>query len=185
MVLTRKKQIYAFVGGFTLIELIVAMAVMAELMIITTMIFSNVMRLQKRAEVKYSLQQDSRFVLEKLSQELRTGTVDYAKQNQFRGASTLYLLTSNNDTEVFSWANNKLYFARGSNPLINMTPQKLQITNVAFYIAPEQDPLTMAAPLQPRVTVIMTVTQGSKETLQEEQVSLNIQTTVSSRVYKQ
>ena len=177
-----KKRLQAF----TLIELLVAVAIFSVAVGISAEAFVNVSRMLKRAEVVYNLQQDSRFVLEKLAQEMRVGTIDYSQQTVFRGAASLYLLNSSNESVNFVWQNNKLYLAKaGQFGLTNITPQNLKIVNLGFFVAPEQDPLNMASPMQPRVTLMMKTIQADTEKLAEQAVELNIQTTVSSRVYRQ
>ena len=117
---------------------------------------------------------------------MRVGTIDYSQQTVFRGAASLYLLNSSNESVNFVWQNNKLYLAKaGQFGLTNITPQNLKIVNLAFFVAPEQDPLNMASPMQPRVTLMMKTIQADTEKLAEQAVELNIQTTVSSRVYRQ
>ncbi|MBI4433701.1 type II secretion system protein [Candidatus Uhrbacteria bacterium] len=66
-------------SGFTLMELVVAIAVFTVTMGFTIDLFLSAIRQQSRVTVASTLQADARFVFEMIAGELRDGTIDYSR----------------------------------------------------------------------------------------------------------
>jgi prepilin-type N-terminal cleavage/methylation domain-containing protein len=64
--------------GFSLVEMLVVVAVFSVTTIIVAQIFATVQQAQVRVEQGQDVSESGRFLLEAMSRELRLGTVDYA-----------------------------------------------------------------------------------------------------------
>lgn len=63
--------------GFTLIEVLLASFIFTIVGLIAVTIFVNVLRIQKRISLENSLYEDARFMMERISREIRANAVDY------------------------------------------------------------------------------------------------------------
>lgn len=63
--------------GFTLPEMIVAVAVFATLSLLGASAFTNISRMQKRITLENALLEDARFMMERMTRMIRTSTIDY------------------------------------------------------------------------------------------------------------
>lgn len=63
--------------GFTLVEVLIVVAVFSLTMLVATNIFILANRSQRQASVDQKIQGDIRFVMEAISREVRFGTIDY------------------------------------------------------------------------------------------------------------
>jgi len=63
--------------GFTLIEVLVALSIFATLGMLAMTVFVNVTRTQARVALDYALNEDSKFVVQKLRQEIEANAIDY------------------------------------------------------------------------------------------------------------
>ncbi len=68
---TRKK------GGFTLVEVLIASTIFTIISIMATTVFVNVVRIQKRIVLENQIYEDARFMMERISREIRLNTIDY------------------------------------------------------------------------------------------------------------
>lgn len=63
--------------GVTLVEVIVASSVFVAVSIIGVTVFVNVMRIQRRIALENAIYEDARFMMERISREVRYNTIDY------------------------------------------------------------------------------------------------------------
>lgn len=63
--------------GFTLVEILMAIGVLAIVISVSTTIYINITREQKRAEIQNSIYEDSRLMLEKITAYAKDYAVDY------------------------------------------------------------------------------------------------------------
>ncbi|MFA5828876.1 MAG: prepilin-type N-terminal cleavage/methylation domain-containing protein [Candidatus Gracilibacteria bacterium] len=63
--------------GFTLVEVLLASFIFTIVGLIAVTIFVNVLRIQKRISLENSLYEDARFMMERISREIRANAVDY------------------------------------------------------------------------------------------------------------
>lgn len=72
--LCRKKKAHP---AFTLVELLVSISIFSVVMVITASLFVSGFRLNQQVSVREQLYSDARFLLNRLSEEIRNSTVDY------------------------------------------------------------------------------------------------------------
>jgi prepilin-type N-terminal cleavage/methylation domain-containing protein len=63
--------------GFTLIEVILATALFSIVTMIGVMVFTDVARIQRKIYLESALNEDGRFLMERITREIRQNTVDY------------------------------------------------------------------------------------------------------------
>lgn len=189
-------------SGFTLMEIIVALAIFSIALISLTDIFLLSQRAQNKLVGETKIQADARFVMEVLAKEIRMNMIDYAAIDPADQADPLNL----SYLPLLDLEGNKLIFSATSSPMIctiegikclavkrndsawaSITPSGVNIVSAKFYIYPIQDPFQViannyGANSQPRVTIILTA-ENIKNRGGEGNVQY-LQTTVSSRVYK-
>lgn len=72
--------------GFTLIEILIAVAIVSIVIMSAMQLYGEVVQHQKRIEFSRELSEEARFTMERLVNEVRQGTVDYAEYwNQKQG----------------------------------------------------------------------------------------------------
>lgn len=195
MLISKKNQ-----TGFTLMEIVVGLALFGVALISLTDIYLLSQKTQNKLVGETRIQADARFVMEVLAREIRMNLIDYAAIDQADFSPALNYLP------LIDVAGNRLVFMTTSSPAIcepgtasclavkqndsawaSITPKGVNILKSEFYIYPEADPYAIvgnqyAASSTPRVTIIL-----SSENITSKQAEKNIQnlqTTVSSRVYK-
>jgi len=178
--------------GFTMIEILVTMAIFVSAVSSLSAIFLYSNQSQRKTQAIQQTQSDSRFAMEVIAQQVRKGSIDYAS-TQYGGT----IASNPQDVLVLrDTADNQVWFRRnevGGRGVIEMsengtlwvelTPPDLSITLLKFYISPSADPF-IASPAtnqQPMVTIVMTSSNISIEG--EGLPSVSTQTTVTSRQY--
>ncbi|MCA9374622.1 MAG: prepilin-type N-terminal cleavage/methylation domain-containing protein [Candidatus Gracilibacteria bacterium] len=63
--------------GFTLAEVVIASSVFVVVSLIGVTVFVDVMRIQRRVTLENAIYEDARFMMERISREIRYNTVDY------------------------------------------------------------------------------------------------------------
>lgn len=63
--------------GFTLIEMLVAVAIFGMFSVLAALMFTNVVRMHKQINLENSVLEDSRYLMEKMVRLVRNNTVDY------------------------------------------------------------------------------------------------------------
>lgn len=83
----RKKE------AFTLAEVIIAAGLFTVISTLCGMVFINIMRAQRRLSIENALYEDARFMMERISREIRQNTIDYEEyynRKDKNGASKPY-----------------------------------------------------------------------------------------------
>jgi prepilin-type N-terminal cleavage/methylation domain-containing protein len=187
--------------GLTLMELLVVMGVFSLTVSLTSAIFIQSNRAQRRVLALTAAQADLRFALEAIVREVRGGQIDFATYAGSGG------ITIPSDSLIIKSASgSRLKFYAETNPTIcpgnvtkclavnvdgqaqSVTSSGITLQNLTFFISPQADPFTLdpssglyKADQQPLVTVALKVrTIGSKT---EDPAVLTAQTTVASRTY--
>lgn len=177
-------------AGFTLVEILVAMAIFTTALVATAGIFTYTNRSQQKTQQLQDAQSSARFAMEVMSQMIRRSSVDYAAAAYADGvpepADVLALLSNTGDTIIFT---REVVDGRGmltiaingaaSEPL---TPANLSVEVAQFYISPITNPFSAnpTSNQQPRVTIVLTTRQADTA---EALTPTYMQTTVSSRAY--
>lgn len=71
------KKLRKSLRAFTLVEVLMAATIFTAVSLIAMTVFVNVLRIQRRVELENAIYEDSRFMMERLSREIRENTVDY------------------------------------------------------------------------------------------------------------
>jgi len=220
-------------AGFTLIEMIVVVGIFTTVVLIALNLYLTIANIQKRVLSLQKIQEDIRFAVESMAQQIRLSKINYSYYvakpiGLYPGAATvdtLALLNQTGDKVFFRLNNNKLEYQSCPStdtdpaticdetdyPWQDVTPAEVKIKNLEFFITPSADPFSMPAGVlndcpntacpagyqcdvninkcqyftdggnfQPKVRIIM-ATEGVS-TQQKERASINIQTTVTSRI---
>lgn len=184
-------------SGFTLMEVVVVMLIFTLASIIIAEIFVNIYRAQQRTRNLQSAYTDSRYLLEIMAREIRSGTIDYSTIAYPTGINTpeeeLHLVTSQGASLVFRHNSGVVCgnvdcvtIERDGGGENIITSPKLQIDKLEFYISPLTNPFpdtvtSLTEDVQPQVTIVLKTTSTSIKV--EERTSTYLQTTVSSRAY--
>ncbi len=196
--------------GFTFSELVVVIGVFSLVLVATTDIFMRSQRIQRRTAALERLQDDARYIMNKISSEVRAGAVDYASYanphpqiDSTNGNSELIVTNFEGKKLRINISDDTTKAAcpdAGSAPCIvlsdtngaswgSMTGKSVIAERLNFYITPAKDPFLLDeatnqynADQQPRVTVVVTLSTPVKG--QAEPAHTTLQTTISTRSYK-
>ena len=180
--------------GFTLAEILVTVGIFAITVIISSGIFINVNNLQQQAASMERLQNEGRYVLEKIGKEIRGRELDYS-QLVFSSTGLVDSLVFKKDEfgEVLELDFNKnsksilftLDGEMGRNSA-QLNSSDVLVDKALFLVNPQDDPYSLfstSTPFaQPRVTILLSL--KNKNMPERYQRSLDLQTTFSSKVYR-
>lgn len=173
--------------GFTLIEMIVAVAVFSMVALISAGSLLAIVDAQAKATALRSAQDGINFSLETMAKEARTGRSfhcgasisDFSPtpQDCLSGGPSFTFINNAGQTVTYranSGRLEKILNADTLHPLVLTSPE-VNITRLTFYVrgAPAHDWI------QPRATLILNGTAGIKVQLKSQ---LNIQTTITQRL---
>ena len=182
--------------GFTLAEMLVTVGVFAITMTVSSSIFINVNNLQQQTANMAKLQNEGRYILEKISKEIRGRELDYAqinldsvtgltdtlvfKPDEFGETYTVYYNTNNKSINVQTYTE-----VAGIKTAI-LSSEEITVDKMQFRISPTTDPYDISvssSPLeQSRVTIMMEIKNAN--TMERYQKKLLLQTTISSKNYR-
>jgi len=192
--------------GFTLIEMLVSVALFSVLILITVAIFQAVTQGQRHVIAAQNVQETVYFALEVMSKEIRTaygahsgspcaddgtgsfGGIGYYKTFNVEGNSSdqgseLWFRNKDNQCVRYFLENDsgvsRLKIQRDSQEYF-ITPDDIEVHDLDFYIV--DDRADDFHSLQPRVTIKMTVEAADPQSRTTRPVEL--ETTVSSRYYE-
>ncbi len=186
--------------GFTLIEMLVVLAIFSVATVVIVDIFMMASRAQKRTLVIQKIQSDARYSVEAIAREARMDMIDY---NYYGGTvvspTEVLALRDQDDNQIIFKKSSEncpsgtdqclVVSIDGGASWASITSKGVRVISLDFYIAPAVDPFklnlengTYDSDDQPRVTAILS-TEGVG-VRPEEQTTVNLQTTVSSRVYR-
>ena len=182
--------------GFTLIEILVAVGVFGVVAVIISGIFLNINNLQKNTASYQRLQNEGRYIFDKLAREIRSrelilpeplanplSYLDF-ETNEVGEALTISLVQEARPVPP-GWPNigSLKYDLNGESDYLNAVD--VSVEEARFFVWPEsnyrwnQEP---AANIQPRVTIFLKLKNaGVAEKYRHE---IDLQTTISSRFYK-
>lgn len=190
--------------GFTVMEMIVVMAVFSVVVVSSTDIFFIVNRAHRKLISTQSVQRDMRFALETMVRELHQGTIDYnyyssqgislKLASQVQGVASLALVDPSGRPVRFqaldqdgTGSNLKLQVSRGQvDNWQNLLSDNIRLVMAKFYVVPESNPFVVGVTTsnqQPRVTIVLSA-QSIPASAQDQPVSFFLQTTIVSRNYQ-
>ena len=157
--------------GFTLVELLVAMAVFSLIVVSMGATAVSVIKSQRKSLALQNTQETARYILESVSKEIRMSKINSADSG---GSATAILNITNAKSETFNYQfdNTSKILYRGGQAL-NST--NLEVTG-GFYIRK-----STSLPARAVVTLVMKVkaTGGRAET----EAEIYLQSTISSRAF--
>lgn len=168
--------------GFTLIEMLVSVALFSVIILSATRIFQLVVRSQRNAIASQTLQENIKYFFEVVSRETRMSirtsgnclSLPNGEVFAVNAENTeLYLKNEKRECVTYSVSDGRFQIDRDGTSGY-LTPSIMTISDLKFII--DDGPA-----MQPRVTIhFISSTVG----INEEEVTLNMQTTLSSRSYK-
>ena len=170
-------------SGFTLIEAVVAASVFVFVVSAVIGVYISTLRLDSRTRAQRAILDNSRFIMDFLSKEVRNGHIDYnaaACGGVVTSDTDLCLVNQDNEAEHFYLTGNNLAVAKTAGTA-NLNSSNVLVTNVRFLVAPTSDPLVAGSPTneQPHVTVILDM----KTTSDRDPVPIHLQSTFSENYY--
>ncbi|MBU4331508.1 prepilin-type N-terminal cleavage/methylation domain-containing protein [Patescibacteria group bacterium] len=184
-------------SGFTLVEMIVAVAVFAVAALALLNIYMINNATQRKIAAISLVTVEARYALETMTRATRTGAIDYSYysdgtvsniQNELAiedsGGNNIVFKMGVSGDGYCSDRGDCILYKIGSIDWTPLTSDDVEATRLDFYIYPPQNPLLTGAslPAQPRVTMVFTLRNITVKTAERKVIEL--QTTVSSRVYK-
>src|SRR3989339_1212243 len=163
------------IGGFTLIELIVALGVFMVVMTITLSAFLNIMDIQKKTEAFRKVNDNLNFAMEAMMREIREGKGYSAADCS--GAD--FCFTGKDGKAVKYQLNGGGYIERKeeADEWLRMTSGGIKITRLSFLVSGEET-YASGDRQQPLVVISIGGESGEKEKLKSK---LDLQATVSQR----
>ena len=178
-------------AGFTLVEMLVTMAIFVTAItaIANIVLYSN--RLQRQTQALQKTQSDARFALEVMAQQIRRGNIDYIYYGgsiPSNPQSVLALLNKGGEQiqfrRVVSAGRGEIQiWQEGDADWTAITPPEISIENLDFYLSPATDPFApgYTQNSQPLATIALTSVNISRAG--QELTPLFLQTTIASRQY--
>ena len=181
--------------GFSLVELLVAMALFLTVLLIVTDIFVSVSRREQLTLSHQRALNDLRYDMYFLTQQIKTNQINYKMYPQILGVTEpqLFLQDKNEKAIIFKVDGTNCpvgvskclsYFKENVGWKV-LSSNAVDFDFVKFYITPNQNPLELNAVTgqyladeQTKVTIILKAFAPSEPTRK-----INLQTTVSGRVY--
>lgn len=188
--LTKKNKNFnlsAFGGGFTLIEIVIAVSIFSLLATVVGGIYVAFSQSQTRTQAGQRLLGEMQFTLESIAREIRNGEIDYSVDcDSFSASSCLVLKRLDNTKIAFAFDNTKLIYQPydgenwGANAtLLPVVGATLESFN--FIISPNADPFADDGPNRMPIVTIQAQMKATGRDI--EQVTYNLQTTASSRIF--
>jgi prepilin-type N-terminal cleavage/methylation domain-containing protein len=187
--------------GFTLVEMMVVLAIFSVATVVIVDIFMMAGKAQRRTLAIEKIQSDARYSMEAISKEIKMDMIDYDWVGYAGGITSpedaLALLDADNNSIIFKISaddcpvgTNKCLVVSldGGLTWASITSEGNNVEDLKFYIDPAVNPFVMNAvnmydsDNQPRVTIVLAA-KGIDGRVEEQQ-TVYLQTTVSSRIYR-
>jgi type II secretory pathway pseudopilin PulG len=178
-------------SGFTLAEMVVAMAVFITALTSVSSIFLFANRSQRKTQAVQESQSDARFALEIMAQQIRRGSIDYGYYGGAIGSNPKSVLA------ILDQSGNSVMFRRhvlagigvlqisqdSGSTWHTITPAGISVNMANFYISPNTNPFVElpVSDQQILVTIALHTTNLSQEG--STMLPMFLQTTISSRQY--
>ncbi len=185
--------------GFTLVEMMVVLAIFSVATVVVVDIFMMASRAERRTLAIQKIQSDARYSLEAMAREIRMDMIDYDYYNGTINevpSGTLALRDQDDNQIIFKKSNgncpigttNCLVVSLDGTNWESITAPGIDVLDLKFYIDPTVDPFkpnagfTYDSDNHPRVTIVL-VSKGVGGRPDEQQ-TVYLQTTVSNRIYR-
>lgn len=180
--------------GFSLAEMLVSVGVFALAVMLSSAVFLNVNGLQQQTAGMERLQNDGRYVLERLGKEIRGRELDYSRLFFSAGGVSSRLVFKKDEYDeileiFFDEQEKKLFFSLDGPDgfrQAQINSDDVIVAGASFIVTPQNDPFdwfaTSTPSAQPRVTILLQL--QNKVIGEKYRRQLNLQTTFSSKVYR-
>jgi prepilin-type N-terminal cleavage/methylation domain-containing protein len=184
--------------GISLMEMVVAVAVFSVVIMMAMDLYFIAQKAQRKTTAIQKVQSDARYSLEAMAREIRVDKIDYKyyvdkEIDLTSDLSTLALRDNKDESIIFAKSSDPdvcgsdvdclAVLINNNEPWYSLTPNNIEVKNLKFYISPSSDPFAEDLTIneQPRVTIVFNSQNVANRP--EDERSLIIQTTVSSRFY--
>jgi len=160
--------------GFTLIELLIAVAILGLISTALVGIFIQALKSQEASERMQNLQTDTRFLLERISQVARMGTLNYGADGYNGNAvpgGIVYLIAQDGEKLILEKSGDSILL----NGSTNITPSNLKVDSLNFYPYPENPTDKEQRRVEMRIKVFD----------KDQKANMVLNLIVTSRVYDQ
>lgn len=186
-----------YIRGFTLIEILVSVAIFATVMVIALGALLSMSESDRRAQTMKSVINNLNFSLDAMSRSMRTGTnyhCDVAQgtitsprdcDSASGGATSMAFLSAENQTVRYCRGNGSTCSSTGTAVLASkngaayapLTASEVTVTNLQFYVTGAE-----SSTLQPHVVILLS---GSVPVTASQTSVFDLQTSVTQRLYDQ
>ncbi|MDD5626689.1 MAG: prepilin-type N-terminal cleavage/methylation domain-containing protein [Patescibacteria group bacterium] len=171
--------------GFTVIEMLVAMAVFALALVAICGIFLSITKAQRKNSIDQKVQFEASHALETIAQTVRRYGIDYSGSINNPASSLVLVRQDKESITFFKGGDNKLKMQIGTAAAENILSNQVKVDDLKFWIVPVTDPFVSGGTNeQPRVTIVLSLSQSKNTAKPEEQASIRVQTTITQRIYK-
>jgi prepilin-type N-terminal cleavage/methylation domain-containing protein len=169
--------------GFTLVEVLMAVTVFSIAIAISSSVFLSVGNLQRETVALKNLQNEGRYLMEKMVREIRAREIDYESLDYIdepvKTMTQGLIFHPDEQEEVY-----QIIFSEDSKSIsvsvneqsAQLNSDRVEVVELKFYVYPFGDNI------QPGATILLKL--KNKEGGAEKDFVLNLQTSVSSRVYR-
>lgn len=156
--------------GFTLIELIIALAIFSLVIVSMASIAVSMIKSQRKTFTMQNIQEPARYILESMSKEIRMSEINWVSGDNL----TLNITNDKNENVDYRFIADRLRRQVDGSGWQNLSPITLELTG-SFYISKSSFP--------DRAIVTVTMQIKSTETKAEKQAEIYLQSTISQRSY--
>ena len=175
----------SLVWGFTVIEMLVALAVFSFALVAICGIFLSITKSQRKNSIDQKVQFEASHALEAIAQAVRRYGIDYSGSINNPASSLVLARQDKESVTFFKGGDNRLKMQIGTAAAENILSDKVKVDDLKFWIVPVTDPFVLGGlNEQPRVTIGLGLSQSKNTAKPEEQASIRVQTTITQRIYK-
>ena len=169
--------------GFSLAEVVISIGIFSIASVIISAVYLNANTLHQNTANLQRLQNDGRYIIEKIAREIRAREIEYPLSESQPQDNIQFLPDENNEDLEIRYLNGNIeYIINGLNA--NLNGDDVEVVEAKFYITPLTKDIWGDEPLsnfQPKVTILLKIKNKVANPKYEREVVL--QTTVSSKVY--
>ncbi len=181
--------------GFTLIEILVSVAIFTTVMVIALGALLSMSESDRKAQTLKSVINNLNFTLDAMSRSMRTGvnyhcdvsqgTITATRDCSSTPATSVAFLAADNQTVKYCRGNGSTCSASGTAVLVSkgsaayapLTASEVAITNLQFYVTGAQ-----SATIQPYIVILLS---GRVQVSASQTSAFDLQTSVTQRLYDQ
>lgn len=199
------KRLWQTTKGFTLVEMLITAGLFAITSVLVGGVFINVNNLQQQTSSMEKLQNDGRYMMEKMGREIRGRELNYNEMSilagnnlvDAEGRTNALIFNKDEVGEIWSLGYNDqtkeagIVILKGdvvngyTSAAATLNSADVSVDNLQFVINPLRNPYENGVNVdyiyQPKVTVFLTI--SNRNVAERYRKQLKLQTTISSKVY--